>query len=128
MGVDNVWLPPGCKAASPEGNGYDIYDLYDLGEFDQKGQRSTKWGTKEELLELCKVAKENGREVAEFERVVLKYHESGKTRRWRTAVFGASVFDMGLLDAAHCVEVETTDTVLQNTLSMVLWQYRMLRS
>lgn len=42
VGVDNVWLPPGCKAASPEGNGYDIYDLYDLGEFDQKNSRSTK--------------------------------------------------------------------------------------
>lgn len=59
VGIDNIWLPPGCKAASPEGNGYDIYDLYDLGEFDQKGTRSTKWGSKEELLELCKVAKEN---------------------------------------------------------------------
>ncbi|KAF1998441.1 glycoside hydrolase family 13 protein [Amniculicola lignicola CBS 123094] len=60
IGVDNLWLPPGCKAASPEGNGYDIYDLYDLGEFDQKGNRSTKWGSKEELLELCKLGKEQG--------------------------------------------------------------------
>ncbi|KAL6706010.1 hypothetical protein ACN47E_006112 [Coniothyrium glycines] len=60
IGIDNVWLPPGCKAANPKGVGYDIYDLYDLGEFDQKGERSTKWGSKEELLELAKVAKENG--------------------------------------------------------------------
>ena len=60
VGISNLWLPPGCKAASPEGNGYDIYDLYDLGEFDQKGTRSTKWGSKEELLQLCKVAKDNG--------------------------------------------------------------------
>jgi alpha-amylase len=60
IGIDNIWLPPGCKAASPEGNGYDIYDLYDLGEFDQKGNRATKWGSKEELLELCGTAKENG--------------------------------------------------------------------
>ncbi|KAF2123450.1 glycoside hydrolase family 13 protein [Dothidotthia symphoricarpi CBS 119687] len=60
IGIDNIWLPPGCKAASPEGNGYDIYDLYDLGEFDQKGQRTTKWGPKEDLLELAKIAKENG--------------------------------------------------------------------
>jgi hypothetical protein len=50
MGIDSIWIPPGCKGANPSGNGYDIYDLYDLGEFGQKGSRSTKWGTKEELL------------------------------------------------------------------------------
>jgi alpha-amylase len=59
IGITSIWLPPGCKAANPKGVGYDIYDLYDLGEFDQKGAKGTKWGTKEELLELTKVAKEN---------------------------------------------------------------------
>lgn len=52
--------PPGCKASSQQGNGYDIYDLYDLGEFDQKGGVGTKWGTKEELLSLAKAGKEVG--------------------------------------------------------------------
>jgi alpha-amylase len=60
IGVDNIWLPPGCKASSPSGNGYDVYDLYDLGEFDQKGGKGTKWGTKEELLTLNENAKECG--------------------------------------------------------------------
>ncbi|KAF2202856.1 thermostable alpha-amylase [Delitschia confertaspora ATCC 74209] len=60
IGISNIWLPPGCKAASPQGNGYDIYDLYDLGEFEQKGARATKWGTKEELQELCGKAKDEG--------------------------------------------------------------------
>ena len=59
-GIDNIWIPPGCKASGPEGNGYDIYDLYDLGEFDQKGTRSTKWGSKEELKQLCTMANEVG--------------------------------------------------------------------
>lgn len=59
-GIDNIWLPPGCKASGPEGNGYDIYDLYDLGEFEQKGTRATKWGNKEQLMDLCKKAKELG--------------------------------------------------------------------
>lgn len=59
-GVDNLWLPPGCKASSPDCNGYDIYDLYDLGEFDQKGGWSTKWGSKEELIALSIKAKEVG--------------------------------------------------------------------
>ena len=59
-GVDNVWIPPACKASSPSGNGYDIYDLYDLGEFNAKGSIGTKWGTKEELLSLCSQAHKIG--------------------------------------------------------------------
>lgn len=43
---------------NPSGNGYDIYDLYDLGEFDQKGARATKWGTKEDLQELVSCLRE----------------------------------------------------------------------
>ncbi|KAL4997798.1 glycoside hydrolase superfamily [Aspergillus recurvatus] len=60
MGVDDIWIPPGCKAMSPSGNGYDIYDLYDLGEFDQKGTRATKWGTKEELQSFVSRARDFG--------------------------------------------------------------------
>ncbi|KAK1749339.1 alpha-amylase [Echria macrotheca] len=60
LGITSVWIPPACKAARPEGNGYDIYDLYDLGEFDQKGSRATKWGTKSELVTLGDVAAQNG--------------------------------------------------------------------
>lgn len=57
-GIDNIWIPPGCKASSPRGNGYDIYDLYDLGEFDQKGGVATKFGSKHDLLNM--MAKANG--------------------------------------------------------------------
>ncbi|CAG8214756.1 unnamed protein product [Penicillium olsonii] len=52
MGIDQIWIPPGCKGMDAHGNGYDIYDLYDLGEFDQKGAVPTKWGTKQELEDL----------------------------------------------------------------------------
>jgi len=48
------------KAAGPTSVGYDIYDMYDLGEFDQKGGRGTKYGTKEQYLELVKKAKDAG--------------------------------------------------------------------
>ncbi|PNS15146.1 Alpha-amylase 1 [Sphaceloma murrayae] len=58
IGITSVWLPPGCKANSPQGNGYDCYDLWDLGEFDQKWTRATKWGSKEELMELIATAHE----------------------------------------------------------------------
>ncbi|KAF4550735.1 Hypothetical protein D9617_16g015250 [Elsinoe fawcettii] len=57
IGITSIWLPPGCKANSPEGNGYDCYDLWDLGEFDQKWTRATKWGSKEELLALMSSAR-----------------------------------------------------------------------
>lgn len=59
IGVDAMWIPPACKGAGGgEANGYDIYDLYDLGEFDQKGSKSTKWGPREELMELVNAAKD----------------------------------------------------------------------
>lgn len=59
-GIDNLWIPPGCKGSSQQGNGYDIYDLFDLGEFDQKGGVATKWGTKEDLVQLVQSAREEG--------------------------------------------------------------------
>jgi alpha-amylase len=59
-GVDNLWIPPACKGSSLSGNGYDVYDLYDLGEFDCKGGVGTKWGTKQELADLCHDAERLG--------------------------------------------------------------------
>ncbi|KAK3385763.1 alpha-amylase-like protein [Podospora didyma] len=63
LGVTSLWLPPASKAAWPQGNGYDTYDLFDLGEFDQKGARHTKWGSKEELQRLVDVASGHGIKV-----------------------------------------------------------------
>lgn len=59
-GVDNLWIPPGCKGMDPSGIGYDLYDLYDLGEFQQKGSRATRWGPKEDLQELVRAAQDLG--------------------------------------------------------------------
>lgn len=59
-GIDNIWIPPACKASSQSGNGYDVYDLYDLGEFDQKGARGTKWGNLDDLLKLTHKADQTG--------------------------------------------------------------------
>lgn len=60
IGIDQIWIPPGCKASWRDSNGYDIYDLYDLGEFDWKGLRATKWGTKEELVDMTNAASNCG--------------------------------------------------------------------
>ena len=74
IGLSNIWLPPGCKASSPNGNGYDIYDLWDLGEFDQKGGRATKWGSIEDLKELA--AKSNKLGIGLYWDAVLN-HKAG---------------------------------------------------
>ncbi|KAK4249129.1 glycoside hydrolase [Corynascus novoguineensis] len=61
LGVTKLWIPPACKAAAgPGGNGYDVYDLWDLGEFEQKGARATKWGTKEALVRMAGAAAREG--------------------------------------------------------------------
>ncbi|KIY43820.1 alpha amylase [Fistulina hepatica ATCC 64428] len=59
MGFTQIWLPPPNKAAEKDGRGYDAYDLWDLGQFDQKGSVATRWGTREEFLRACSVAKQH---------------------------------------------------------------------
>jgi len=59
-GLTALWIPPPTKAAGQESVGYDIYDHWDLGEFDQKGGVRTKYGTKEQLLNMMSTAKSNG--------------------------------------------------------------------
>ena len=51
MGITSVWLPPCFKSAGGiDDTGYGVYDLYDLGEFNQKGNIRTKYGTKDEYI------------------------------------------------------------------------------
>lgn len=63
LGITQVWLPPPNKAAEPNGRGYDAYDLWDLGEFEQKGTVATRWGTRDELLSACSVARSLGVQI-----------------------------------------------------------------
>lgn len=57
-GFTALWLPPAGKPANLCGPsmGYDVYDYYDLGEYDQKGSVKTWYGSKDELLNLIRVA------------------------------------------------------------------------
>lgn len=64
LGFTKVWLPPAYKASGGGYSvGYDPYDLFDLGEFDQKGTVSTKYGTKEQLLNAIQALRDNGVDV-----------------------------------------------------------------
>lgn len=60
IGITDLWLPPGSKGKDAESNGYDIYDAWDLGEFNQKGTVPTKWGTKQDLVNLAVDCKNHG--------------------------------------------------------------------
>ena len=74
LGITAIWLPPVFKATGTNDVGYGIYDLFDLGEFDQKGNVRTKYGTKEELLSLIDKAHEVG--ISVYADVVLN-HKAG---------------------------------------------------
>lgn len=62
-GFTALWLPPASKAAAVRSMGYDPYDYYDLGAFDQKGGRSTWFGSVEELSALILEAHAHGLQV-----------------------------------------------------------------
>ena len=64
MGFSTVWLPPAYKSMKgPDGVGYAPYDLYDLGEFDQKNSVRTKYGTKEEYIDVVTILHDNNMRV-----------------------------------------------------------------
>ena len=80
IGIDNLWLPPACKGNNFRGNGYDIYDLYDLGEFDQKWSRSTKWGSKQDLMALVDEAHRT--DIGLYFDAVLNHRCGGDAKEW----------------------------------------------
>lgn len=74
MGITSIWLPPFSKATSVYDVGYGVYDLFDLGEFDQKGEVRTKYGTKEQLINLIETAHHHG--ISVYADIVLN-HKAG---------------------------------------------------
>ncbi len=77
-GITALWLPPAYKGAGGANDvGYGAYDVYDLGEFNQKGSRRTKYGDKDQYLNLIKSAHSVGLDV--FADVVMN-HKMGADR------------------------------------------------
>ncbi len=74
-GFTAIWIPPVFKATGISDVGYGIYDMYDLGEFDQKGSVRTKYGTKDELLDMIKVIHREGLQV--YADVVMNHKAGG---------------------------------------------------
>src|SRR5678816_4235911 len=55
-GYTSLWLPPPSKAGSGYSVGYDLFDPFDLGDKDQRGTVATRYGTKEELVRMVRLA------------------------------------------------------------------------
>ena len=84
-GVTAIWIPPCYKGADgPNDVGYAVYDLYDLGEFDQKGSKRTKYGTRDELLEAINACHRAGLEV--YADIVLNHRAGADETEEVTAV------------------------------------------
>ena len=76
LGISAVWFPPAYKAAGGSYSvGYDSYDLYDLGEFDQKGTVPTKYGTKDQYLDVCNSLQ--GKGISVIADIVLNHKAGG---------------------------------------------------
>ncbi|MDO5737914.1 MAG: alpha-amylase [Eubacteriales bacterium] len=63
LAVAAVWLPPAMKGVSPFDVGYTAYDIWDLGEFEQHGERRTKYGTVWQLRACIEALHEAGIQV-----------------------------------------------------------------
>jgi len=77
-GFTALWLPPACKAANLFGGtsmGYDPYDYFDLGEYDQRGQVKTWFGSKDELTALIASAHTAGLLV--YADIVINHNNGG---------------------------------------------------
>lgn len=72
IGITALWLPPAFKGIGGKDEvGYGVYDVYDLGEFDQKGTVKTKYGSKDEYIEMIEVLKQNG--IESYADIVLNH-------------------------------------------------------
>ncbi|MBA2795379.1 alpha-amylase [Streptococcus porcinus] len=75
LGITKMWLPPAFKGTGSNDVGYGIYDLFDLGEFDQNGTIPTKYGTKEEYLDLINSLNDVG--IMPIADIVLNHKANG---------------------------------------------------
>lgn len=72
IGITALWLPPAYKGFGGKDDvGYSVYDVYDLGEFNQKGTIKTKYGSKDEYIEMIQILKQN--DIEAYADIVLNH-------------------------------------------------------
>jgi hypothetical protein len=55
-GYTSLWLPPPTKGGSVYSVGYDLFDPFDLGDKNQRGTTATKYGTRDQLIQVVEMA------------------------------------------------------------------------
>ena len=76
QGYTAIWFPPPGKGQGGVNDvGYGAYDLFDLGEFDQKGAKRTKYGTKKEFTDAVKAVQAAGMQA--YIDVVFNHKDGG---------------------------------------------------
>src|SRR6266850_6189286 len=55
-GYTSLWLPSPAKGGSVFSVGYDLFDPFDLGDKNQRGTTATKYGTKDQLIQVVETA------------------------------------------------------------------------
>lgn len=104
IGITALWLPPAFKGIGGKDEvGYGVYDVYDLGEFDQKGTVKTKYGSKDEYIEMIEVLKQNG--IESYADIVLN-HKMGADA---IQTIPAKKVDFG----NHNIELTTQDEMVK---------------
>lgn len=77
-GIDAIWLPPASKAQNgPFSMGYDPFDYYDFGEYNQMGSTETRFGSRNELVNLINNAHANGLSV--IADIVVNHNSGGSS-------------------------------------------------
>ncbi len=76
-GFSAIWFPPPCKGAGGSlSMGYDLYDHYDFGDYNQKGTRETRFGSKDELVHAIAAFHDVGIQV--FADAVMSHMDGGE--------------------------------------------------
>ncbi len=74
-GFTGLWLPPASKGDARLGMGYDPFDYFDLGEFDQRGDVPTGFGTRTDLEAL--IGEAHARNLQVYADVVYNHCSGG---------------------------------------------------
>lgn len=83
-GISAIWIPPASKGmGGAYSMGYDPYDYFDLGEYYQKGTVETRFGSKEELINMISTAHKYGIKV--IADIVIN-HRAGGDLEWNPFV------------------------------------------
>jgi len=83
-GFTAIWLPPPGKCDPADDEGYAPYDRWDLGKYNQKGQVDTRYGSEQDLRDLCSEAGNHNLQI--YIDAVFNHMASADKTEWVKAI------------------------------------------